>query len=238
MLRPRAVPRQWAAVRPDATDGYSRATCRWGHGMREPEVVADYVIKGAGAAGMAFADSVFTHSDATMVLVDRHDRPGGHWNDVYPFVRLHQPSSFYGVNSTDLGTGSIDRCGPERRLLRAGVRSRGRQPLRRRHAASAAAVGSGAIPPDERGQRRRRDHVAAVGSAATGRRSTVRRRHPLADAGAVDGPAELFDRRRRVVRAAQRVAASRRHVRRVRRDRRRQDRHGRLHLAARQRGGS
>jgi hypothetical protein len=76
--------------------------------MVDNEVVADYVIKGAGAAGMAFADSVFTHGDATMVLVDRHDRPGGHWNDVYPFVRLHQPSASYGVNSTDLGTGGLD----------------------------------------------------------------------------------------------------------------------------------
>jgi len=79
--------------------------------MSESDVVADYVIKGAGAAGMAFADSVLAHSDATVVLVDRHDRPGGHWNDVYPFVRLHQPSAFYGVNSTDLGTGSIDHIG-------------------------------------------------------------------------------------------------------------------------------
>ncbi len=59
-------------------------------------ISADYLIMGAGAAGMAFADSVFTETDATIVMVDRHDRPGGHWNDVYPFVRLHQPSSFYG----------------------------------------------------------------------------------------------------------------------------------------------
>ena len=65
----------------------------------------DYLIMGAGAAGMAFADSLFTESDATMVIVDRHDRPGGHWNDAYPFVRLHQPSANYGVNSADLGTG-------------------------------------------------------------------------------------------------------------------------------------
>jgi hypothetical protein len=79
--------------------------------MVDHEVVADYVIKGAGAAGMAFADAMFTHGDATMVLVDRHDRPGGHWNDVYPFVRLHQPSASYGVNSTDLGTGRIDSGG-------------------------------------------------------------------------------------------------------------------------------
>ena len=71
----------------------------------------DYLIMGAGAAGMAFADSLFTESDATMVIVDRHDRPGGHWNDAYPFVRLHQPSANYGVNSAELGTGAIDEVG-------------------------------------------------------------------------------------------------------------------------------
>ncbi|NNE54279.1 MAG: NAD(P)/FAD-dependent oxidoreductase, partial [Sulfitobacter sp.] len=42
-------------------------------------------------------------TDATVALVDRRDRPGGHWIDAYPFVRLHQSSSFYGVPSTDLG---------------------------------------------------------------------------------------------------------------------------------------
>jgi hypothetical protein len=75
-------------------------------------IAADYLIMGAGAAGMAFADSVFTETDATIVMVDRHDRPGGHWNDAYPFVRLHQPSSFYGVSSAPLGTGRIEEVGP------------------------------------------------------------------------------------------------------------------------------
>ena len=77
-----------------------------------PSISADYLIMGAGAAGMAFADSVFTATDATIVMVDRHDRPGGHWNDAYPFVRLHQPSSFYGVSSAPLGTGRIEEVGP------------------------------------------------------------------------------------------------------------------------------
>ena len=75
-------------------------------------ISADYLIMGAGAAGMAFADSVFTETDATIVMVDRHDRPGGHWNDAYPFVRLHQPSSFYGVSSAPLGTDRIEEVGP------------------------------------------------------------------------------------------------------------------------------
>ena len=72
--------------------GYGRRLRRPDEGLRVTEtIVADYLIMGAGAAGMAFADSVFTETDATMVIVDRQDRPGGHWNDAYPFVRLHQP---------------------------------------------------------------------------------------------------------------------------------------------------
>jgi hypothetical protein len=72
----------------------------------------DYLIVGAGAAGLAFADALIADSDADVVLVDRRHRPGGHWNDAYPFVRLHQPSAFYGVNSRALGRDSIDRAGP------------------------------------------------------------------------------------------------------------------------------
>ncbi len=74
-------------------------------------LTADYLIMGAGAAGMAFADSVLTETEATLVIVDGHDRPGGHWNDAYPFVRLHQPASYYGVNSAPLGSGTIDQTG-------------------------------------------------------------------------------------------------------------------------------
>src|SRR5687767_2845683 len=71
--------------------------------MAESLITADYLIVGAGAVGMAFADSVLAaDTNASMVIVDRHDRPGGHWNDAYPFVRLHQPSSTYGVNSVEL----------------------------------------------------------------------------------------------------------------------------------------
>jgi hypothetical protein len=74
-------------------------------------IEADYLIVGAGAAGMAFADTLLTESNATIALVDRYHRPGGHWNDAYPFVRLHQPSATYGVNSRELGNGRIDTHG-------------------------------------------------------------------------------------------------------------------------------
>ena len=72
---------------------------------------ADYLIVGAGAMGMAFADVLVSETQATVVLVDRHHQPGGHWNDAYPYVRLHQPSAFYGVNSRALGSDRIDVVG-------------------------------------------------------------------------------------------------------------------------------
>ncbi len=78
---------------------------------RPDELVADYVVVGSGAMGMAFTDVLLTETDATVILVDRHHRPGGHWNDAYPFVRLHQPSAFYGVNSRVLGSGVKDQVG-------------------------------------------------------------------------------------------------------------------------------
>jgi hypothetical protein len=80
--------------------------------MSERVISADYVVRGAGAAGMAFVDELVASSDATVVMVDRHGQPGGHWNDAYPHVRLHQPSAFYGVSSEPLGSDTIDEHGP------------------------------------------------------------------------------------------------------------------------------
>ena len=71
----------------------------------------DYLISGAGAMGMAFADVILHESNKTIAIVDRRAAPGGHWNDAYPFVRLHQPSAFYGVNSRALGDDLIDKVG-------------------------------------------------------------------------------------------------------------------------------
>jgi hypothetical protein len=76
------------------------------------EVETDYLVVGAGASGMAFADTLVAHTDAEVVLVDRRHRPGGHWLDAYPFVRLHQPSAYYGVESRTLGNDRIDEHGP------------------------------------------------------------------------------------------------------------------------------
>src|SRR3954451_5690270 len=74
---------------------------------------ADYLVVGAGAAGMAFTDALIDHADVRVALVDRRHSVGGHWLDAYPFVRLHQASAFYGVASTPLGGGRIQQHGPE-----------------------------------------------------------------------------------------------------------------------------
>jgi hypothetical protein len=66
---------------------------------------------------MAFVDTFLTEQpQATVTMVDRRHRPGGHWNDAYPFVRLHQPSAWYGVASQELASGSKDALGPNRGL--------------------------------------------------------------------------------------------------------------------------
>lgn len=63
----------------------------------------DYLVVGAGASGLAFADTLIAESEAEILLVDRRHDPGGHWCDTYPFVRLHSPSRYYGVDSVPLG---------------------------------------------------------------------------------------------------------------------------------------
>ena len=77
------------------------------------EIETDYLVIGAGASGMAFVDALVTADpSADVVIVDRQHRPGGHWLNAYPFVRLHQPSANYGVASRQLGDNRIDEVGP------------------------------------------------------------------------------------------------------------------------------
>lgn len=74
-------------------------------------IETDYLVVGAGAAGMAMTDALLTHSDVHVTIVDQRHAPGGHWMDAYPFVHLHQPSAFYGVDSVPLGTDTVDPSG-------------------------------------------------------------------------------------------------------------------------------
>jgi hypothetical protein len=85
-------------------------------------VDVDYLVVGAGAMGMAFTDALIDHADVRVALVDRRHGVGGHWLAAYPFVRLHQASTFYGVASTVLG-GRVQVSGPE-----AGLHERAGQP--------------------------------------------------------------------------------------------------------------
>ena len=73
----------------------------------------DYLVVGAGASGMAFTDALVDHAAVRVALVDRRHSVGGHWLDAYPFVRLHQASTFYGVASTLLGGNRLQTRGPE-----------------------------------------------------------------------------------------------------------------------------
>jgi hypothetical protein len=77
-------------------------------------IAADYLVVGAGASGMAFVDSLIDHADVDVVMIDCRHAPGGHWLDGYPFLRLHQASAMYGVNSTVLGQDRTEPDGPER----------------------------------------------------------------------------------------------------------------------------
>merc|ERR1712013_724153 len=77
--------------------------------MSVTPLVTDYMIVGAGAMGMSFLEELITSSkDVEAIIIDTRAAPGGHWNDAYSFVRLHQPALTYGVCSRPLGDGGAD----------------------------------------------------------------------------------------------------------------------------------
>jgi NAD(P)-binding Rossmann-like domain len=73
----------------------------------------DYLVVGAGASGLAFVDALVAaaEADVEVTVIDRRRATGGHWLHAYPFVRLHSPSAYYGVNSLPLGADRIDQVG-------------------------------------------------------------------------------------------------------------------------------
>ena len=149
----------------------------------------DYLVVGAGAMGMAFTDALIDHADVHVTLVDRRHAAGGHWQDAYPFVQLHQASVFYGVASTVLGTRR--RAGP-----RPGGGAPGAGPpvgdpgLLRRHPASPLRrLGPRHLPRRERVPHRRRrpprdvpgvgrDRARSTCDAGSSTPPTCRRRSP------------------------------------------------------------
>jgi hypothetical protein len=74
-------------------------------------IQTDYLVVGAGATAMSFVDTLLSETEADVTMVDRRYRPGGHWNDAYPFVHLHQPSASYGVSSRELSNWTKDKTG-------------------------------------------------------------------------------------------------------------------------------
>jgi hypothetical protein len=80
--------------------------------MDRTPLETDYLVIGTGATAMAFVDTLLDEQpDATVLMVDRLHRPGGHWNHAYPWVRVHQPSAWYGVASRELASGEKDKVG-------------------------------------------------------------------------------------------------------------------------------
>ena len=49
------------------------------------------------------------NKNTEFIIVDKHAKPGGHWNNAYQFVKLHQPAQYYGVNSKNLGEGKVSQ---------------------------------------------------------------------------------------------------------------------------------
>lgn len=140
----------------------------------------DYLVVGAGAMGMAFTDALIDHSDAHVTLVDRRYVAGGHWQDAYPFVRLHQASLFYGVASTPLGEGQVQNSGPEaglhERATQSEIRAYYDDILRRRFLASGRVTFLGGSDY----QTESGSHV--VGHHASGETTQVKVRRRVVDA--------------------------------------------------------
>ena len=129
-------------------------------------VNTDYLVIGAGASGLAFADALVAEADVEVTLVDRRQDPGGHWRDAYPFVRLHTPSAYYGVNSLPLGEDRIDESGEN-----AGFYERATGEEVRAHFAEAAArltqTGQVRLLPGH-------EHLLVVGERPVGERTPHR----------------------------------------------------------------
>ena len=48
-------------------------------GSEKVLINTDYLVVGAGASGLAFADALVAEADVEVTLIDRRHAPGGHW---------------------------------------------------------------------------------------------------------------------------------------------------------------
>jgi len=85
--------------------------------MNPPILTCDYLVIGAGAASLAFIDTLLTEMPSTkIILVDKNVAPGGHWVHDYDYITLHHPSIVYGLSSKQL-EGNWLKCIFGKRLL-------------------------------------------------------------------------------------------------------------------------
>jgi len=85
--------------------------------MAVADFIVDYLVVGAGLSGLSFVDELITRTSASILIVDKRDLPGGHWNDTYPYVKLHQPAIRYGIKSKELSNGRVNDSGLNKGLL-------------------------------------------------------------------------------------------------------------------------
>ena len=124
-----------------------------------------------GAVGMAFVDTLLDESDAHITIVDRHGKPGGHWNRC---LLLRGAAPAVGLLRRQLhrvGKPAQGRQRAQRRPVRTGGRVRDQCVLRQGHAAAVPAERPRQLPPYERVHRRGADRLAPVRGANPGRRA-------------------------------------------------------------------
>ena len=124
---------------------------------------------------------------------------------------------------------------PQHGHVRIGVGPGGAEPLRSHHAAAVPPVRARPLLPDEQRIRRRDRHLAALRRDHDHQRQEGRRCHAFEDARSVDPHSRVQRVAGRRVHSLERAAQDGTRPRFLRGDRRRQDRHGRDHLAPRQR---
>ena len=56
----------------------------------------DYVVVGGGMTGCGIvAELLEFRPNASILIMDKQHQLGGHWNFAYPYVRLHNFTSYY-----------------------------------------------------------------------------------------------------------------------------------------------
>ena len=107
----------------------------------------DYLVVGAGASGLAFADALVAEADVEVTLVDRRPAPGGHWLRRLSVRPPAHPVRLLRGELAAAGRGPHRRGRRERRVLRAGDGRGGpRATSPRRPRGSPGPGGSGSSP--------------------------------------------------------------------------------------------